>query len=129
MKIDARWMIYCFFGSAGFVISAYLFYIAFAQAQMDHFIFFATAGSALAFISLVNFYTAYAFKFGVLSAVFGTAQAANLVRGGVPILSNAKIRLIRNFDIDNSNINDDQRLIIFVANWRPWVCPKKFFLN
>jgi hypothetical protein len=132
MNDGARWQIYALLGFSGIALGLYVFSVVWSlDSSTEHyrtsFWFISATGVVIVLAGLVNFYTAFGFKFGRIDAVVGSRRSAVLIRGEKNVRKAVHIRLLRYLDSDQLDLTDDQRLIFFIGNWRPWVCPVSGF--
>ena len=131
MSDNGRWKIYGLMSVGGVVMALWLLdkVLQSEETKKDLFSFYIyLAGVAvLIVVSAVNLYTAFAFKFGRVDEVAGSMESAALIQGGKTVLEGARIQLKRAYDLENTSLTDDQRNILFICNWRPWVCLAKNF--
>lgn len=79
------------------------------------------------FFCFVAFYAAYGFKYGRVDEVTGSMRSAVLIQNGKPIREAARIHLKRNYDQENTKLTDEERDVLFICDWRPWVCSRRTF--
>ncbi|NHZ92272.1 hypothetical protein F2P45_25180 [Massilia sp. CCM 8733] len=82
-------------------------------------IFFATMGNLMIVIALT---------IGRVAEVVDTQSGAILYGDGKVIQKSVRIRWVNNIDFDNSDLNADQKIVIFLADWRPASCTESGFL-
>lgn len=130
MSDNARWKLFCFVGLTGMALA---FYVLDNVMQSEYVkndllslcVFGATAVTFIA-ASAINFYLAFAFKFGRVDEVVGSMHSAVLIQGGRTMREGSRIQLKRD-DPENASLTDDQRNVLFICDWRPWVCSLRTF--
>jgi hypothetical protein len=132
MSGGTRWKIYALLGCSGLALGLYVFCMVLSlDSSTEHyrtsFWISSATGVVIVLAGLLNFYTAFGFKFGKIDAVVGSRRSAVLIRGENNVRDEVRIRAVRYLDSDQLDLTDDQRLIFFIGNWRPWVCPVSGF--
>ena len=131
MSDNLRWKVYFSFGVGSIAIILYLLYLVLGGAgcniDFSSTLLFSGVVGAMFLVSMVHFYTAYAFKFGRVDEVVGSRQSAVLFKAGKKVKDGVRIQLIRDWDVDDSSLTMDQKTIVFVCDWRPWVCSVRCF--
>ena len=84
-------------------------------------------GIACLIFGSINFYTAYAFKFGRVDKVTVSSGLASIVKDNKKIISNGKIKLVRRINSDEEITNKEKTSILFICNWKPWICDTNNF--
>ncbi|TSJ82539.1 hypothetical protein [Chitinimonas sp. BJB300] len=133
MSYTKRWRIYFSLGVIGLVFCFYFLSLLSKANWADKdllgiFLYYGVV-IGLLLASIVNIYTAYGFKFGRLDKVVGNKNSAVLIRSGEKIRENVSISFARYPDADNASLTPDKQCVLFVADWRPWVCSTQDFLN
>ncbi|WP_208640180.1 hypothetical protein [Massilia violaceinigra] len=73
-------------------------------------------------VGAVNFYTAYGFKFGRVDEVVGSLDSAIFRRSGRNVREGVRIQLVRVLGTDDLSLTHDERRVLFISGWLPWVC-------
>lgn len=73
-------------------------------------------GMACLIFGLINFYTAYAFKFGRIDKVTVSSGLASIIKDNKKIISNGKIKLVRKINSDTEITNQEKTSILFICN-------------
>ncbi|MDQ1817707.1 hypothetical protein RBA41_30840 [Massilia sp. CCM 9210] len=126
MNAGKRASIYAILGIGGVGLTTYFIYLMLEADSMRLVdgtkLVFLGAACLMFFASISNLMIAFALEFGRVTEVVGMQSCAELRRDGDIVRKNARIRLIRNLDADNSALNSDQKILIFLAGWRPASC-------
>jgi hypothetical protein len=132
MSDKARCYIYLLMGLGSLAIAFYAFFLTLSlTATSEHysssFLLCSIMGVGFILVGAVNFYTAYAFEFGKVDEVVGSRESAVFIRSGRNVREGARIQLTRVMGADDLSLTDDQRRVLFISGWRPWVCPLSRF--
>lgn len=119
------------FGILGLGLAVYVFtklaLFGSNLARIDALVF-ATTGVIIGCLGIFNFYLAYGFKYGRVSEVTGTMEAATLIRHSKKLIEKRKIAFVRHVDLDDAGLDASERSVLFFCAWRPWVCLTKDFM-
>lgn len=84
-------------------------------------------GIACLIFGSINFYTAYAFKFGRVDKVTVSSGLALIIKDNKTIISNGKIKLMQRINSNDKTTNQEKTSILFICNWKPWICDTNNF--
>lgn len=131
MKFRKRATIYIILALGGLGLIVYLGYLLievdrFGRGNEAKFVLLAIA-CAIFIATISNLMIAMALTFGRVSEVVGMQSCATLYRDGEIIQTSARIRWVNNLDFDNSDLNPDEKVMIFLAGWRPASCTERRF--
>lgn len=112
-----------------------IFYLSYLLMEADRlgraneakFVLLAVA-CAIFFATIGNLMVAIALTFGRVAEVVGTQSCATLCRDDEIVQKSVRIRWVNNLDFDNSDLNADQKVMIFLAGWKPASCTESGFL-
>jgi hypothetical protein len=131
MSDSIRWKIYASLAVMGFGLAIYLLNLVLqlysVNGNFSNALIFSIAIVVLIVAGLVNSYIAYGFKCCRVDEVIGSRSSAVLIRSGKSIRKHVRIRFARNVDADNLSMTDDQRCVLFIGDWRPYVCSVQGF--
>ena len=127
MTDTARSYVYFSMGLGSLAISFYATSLAFSLTETSqHYSSSLVLSSSMAvvfvLVGAVNFYTAYAFKFGRVDEVVGSVDSANFRRSGRNVREGVRIQFVRVLGTDDLSLTDDSRPVLLISGWLPWVC-------
>jgi hypothetical protein len=125
MTDKTRSLIYLILGFSSLGITVYLLNLGWnidLASRPEAWLVTMVPAGAFILVGILNFCSSYAFGPGRVDEVIGPAHSASLMSKGKLINENVRLRNIRPLGLDDPSRSDEQRRVLFFANWRPSSC-------
>ena len=117
------------FGFFGFALGSYALFktLQFKNTQ-DNFsgliLFFSVTGICF-LASMINFYIAYGFKYGMIDQVAGSYDLATVTRSNKKVFESS-LWFVRH--LNDSDSSEKEKYVFFISRYLPWICLDSNFL-